>query len=203
MPVFGPGHPMLEPPPLPKSRLEGLTDGIFAVSMTLLVLDLKFPPPQLVDAKGMWRTLLDLVPLLDAYIISFTVLCVFWLAHLRLLKRMRDVDLWFTTLNLALLLLTTFVPPLTRLLDEHATHPRAAITYGTNLVAILVLETLMWRHAMRNLANETVTEPSPCGAWLATASPLGSASYWPACLWPLPNSPSAWKAAWRRTSISC
>ncbi len=50
------------------------------------------------------------------------------------------------------------MPPLTRLLDEHATHPRAAITYGTNLVAILVLETLMWRHAMRNLANETVTD---------------------------------------------
>jgi uncharacterized membrane protein len=149
---------MLAHVPLPKGRLEALTDGIFAVTMTLIVLDLKFPSPAEVDAKGLWSVLLAMVPKLDDYVISFVVLCVFWLAHLRLFRRIDGVDGVFIALNLAFLLFTTFVPPLTTLLDQHATHPRAAITYGTNLLAIGVLEALLWRHALRNLANESVLD---------------------------------------------
>jgi uncharacterized membrane protein len=144
--------------PLPKGRLEALTDGIFAVSMTLIVLDLKFPSRAEVDAKGLWEVLLEMGPKLDDYVISFVVLCVFWLSHLRLFTRIREVDGIFIAFNLAFLLFTTFVPPLTTLLDEHATHPRAAITYGANLLAIVGSEALLWRHAMKKLANESVLD---------------------------------------------
>jgi len=150
---------MIEPQPLPKARLEALTDGIFAVTMTLLVLDLKFADRVSSDPSRVWHDLAALGPYIDDYAISFVVLCVFWLAHLRLVKRVRDIDATFTWLNLAFLLFTTFVPPLTSWVGHESTKPAAAIVYGVNLVLILGAETLMWRRACRHLANESVTDP--------------------------------------------
>ena len=149
---------MLEPLPLPKGRLEALTDGIFAVTMTLLVLDLKFAERVSGDPARVWEELAALLPYVDDYAISFVVLCVFWLAHLRLLRRIRDVDATFMWFNLAFLLFTTFVPPLTSWIGSRSEQPAAAIVYGSNLVLILAAEAMMWRHACRHLVNETVTD---------------------------------------------
>ncbi|MBE7521286.1 MAG: DUF1211 domain-containing protein [Burkholderiales bacterium] len=150
---------MLEPVPLPKSRLEALTDGIFAVTMTLLVLDLKFPAHALDERNQFVSALVAMVDRFDDYAISFVALCVFWLAHLRLLRRMRETDSTFVWLNLGFLLLTTLVPMLTALVGDNPSHPRAAVLYGANLVAILAVEALMWRHMCRGLHNETVSDP--------------------------------------------
>jgi uncharacterized membrane protein len=156
---------MLKPLPLPKPRLEALTDGIFAVTMTLLVLDLKFADRVSGDSSRVLADLLALLPYIDDYVISFVVLCVFWLAHLRLLRRVHDVDATFTWLNLAFLLFTTFVPPLTSWIGHQASAPAAAIVYGVNLILILASETLMWRHACRDLMNESVEDAG--ALWLS------------------------------------
>jgi len=148
-----PGHTL----PLPKARLEALTDGIFAVTMTLLVLDIKFPDPE--PGQTAFGAFLSLVDRLDNYVISFVVLAVFWLGHLRLFNRCREVDVGFVALNLAFLLLTTLVPPLTTLLGDHPRLPRAAVLYGGNLLLILACEALLWRRACRGLANETLHDP--------------------------------------------
>ena len=150
---------MLEHLPLPKSRLEALTDGIFAVAMTLLVFDLKIaerfpatsPHPILFD---LW----ELLPYIGSYLVSFVVLCVFWLAHLRLLRRVREVDVGFVWLNLAFLLFTTLVPPLTSWIRNSAGQPGAAVVYGGNLLVLLLLEASMWRRALFQLADETVAD---------------------------------------------
>ena len=97
---------MVDPLPLPKTRLEALTDGIFAVSMTLLVLDLHFPPHVFDLEASAWRALVAVLVRLDDYVISFVALCIFWLAHLRLLNRLREADIGFIWLNLVFLLLT-------------------------------------------------------------------------------------------------
>jgi uncharacterized membrane protein len=149
---------MLEPLPLPKGRLEALTDGIFAVTMTLLVLDLKFADRVSADPARVMKDLLALLPYIDDYVISFAVLCVFWLAHLRLLRRLRDVDANFTWINLAFLLFTTFVPPLTSWIGHESEQPAAAAVYGLDLILIVTCEALMWRYACRHLVNETVTD---------------------------------------------
>jgi len=150
---------MLEPIPLPKSRLEALTDGIFAVTMTLLVLDLKFPAHALDANHEFTSALVAMVDRFDDYAISFVALCVFWLAHLRLLRRVRETDSTFVWLNLGFLLLTTLVPMLTALVGDNPTRPRAAVLYGANLVAVLAVEALMWRRMCRGLHNETVSDP--------------------------------------------
>jgi uncharacterized membrane protein len=149
---------MVEPLPLPKSRLEALTDGIFGVSMTLLVLDIKFPPHVFSHEASAWQAMGGLVSLLDDYVISFVALCIFWLAHLRLLRRLREADMTFVWLNLVFLLFTTFVPTLTALIGDNPGHPRAAILYGANLGLILFFEMLMWERMCRLLANESVTD---------------------------------------------
>jgi len=146
--------------PLPRSRLENLTDGIFAVTMTLLVLDLKFPEHVFDLESSAWVAMLATLNRLDDYVISFVALCVFWLAHLRLLRRLKEPDMTFVWLNLAFLLLTTFLPALTALIGENPTHPRAAILYGSNLALILVVEMLMWERMCRRLANESVLDPA-------------------------------------------
>ena len=145
--------------PLPKSRLEALTDGIFAVTMTLLVLDLKFPEHVFDLEASAWSAMVATLNRFDDYVISFVALCIFWLAHLRLLRRLKEPDMPFVWLNLTFLLLTTFLPALTALIGENPTHPRAAILYGSNLALILVFEMLMWQRMCSKLANETVTDP--------------------------------------------
>ncbi len=153
---------MLEPVPLPKPRLESITDGIFSVSMTLLVLDLHLPG-HLTSGSLLWSAMLAEIPSFDDYVISFYMLCVFWIAHLRLMRRLDGVDAAFTWINLTFLLFTTFVPVLTAFAGRNPGLPRPAFLYGANLLAILVCEALMWRHALPRLVNASVSDP--VGAW--------------------------------------
>ena len=150
---------MLKPLPLPKGRIEALTDGIFAVTMTLLVLDLKLQDRVSGDPSRIVHDLLALLPYIDDYMISFVVLGTFWLAHVRLIRRVGEVDATFVWLNLLFLLFTTFVPPLTSWVGHSSEQPAAAaMVYGTNLALIMGLETLMWRRACKHLANDSVTD---------------------------------------------
>jgi uncharacterized membrane protein len=130
--------------------------------MTLLVLDLHLPD-RLPDGSLVWHALLGELPNFDNYVISFYMLCVFWVAHLRLMRRLDSIDTTFTWLNLTFLLFTTFVPMLTAFAGRNPGLPRPAFLYGANLLAILVCEMLMWRHALPRLANASVTDAH--GAW--------------------------------------
>ncbi len=154
---------MNAPIPLPKARLEALTDGIFAVTMTLLVLDLRFPPDALDRQAAFSSALASILDRFDNYAISFVALCVFWLSHLRLMRGLREPDATFAWLNLGFLLLATLVPSLSALVGDNPSHPRAAILYGANLVGILAFEALMWRRMCRRLANDSVTDAA--GLW--------------------------------------
>ncbi|MFO1323032.1 MAG: TMEM175 family protein [Burkholderiales bacterium] len=166
---------MLDPLPLPKARLEALTDGIFAVTMTLLVLDLKLAERMPAHSSHVLADLFELAQQVDDYVISFIVLCLYWLAHLRVIRRVRDVDATFTWFNLAFLLFTTFVPPLTSWVGHAPTEPIAAVVYGANLLLILLFETLMWRRAARRLYNESVTDPAALWVQIRRRSVIAAA----------------------------
>ena len=142
-----------------KGRIEALTDGIFAVAMTLLVLDLKLPETLAgIDDAGLREALLALLPKLESYVISFLVLCVFWLGHHRLMHLVRGVDQLFLWRNLLFILFITFVPFTTSLMGEHRDLDDAPLVYGVNLALILVAQYLMWRRALFHL-----TEPNRRG----------------------------------------
>ena len=144
----------MEDPDLPsKGRIEALTDGIFAVAMTLLVLDLRLPEARGLDDAGLRSALVALLPKLESYVISFLVLCVFWLGHHRLMHLVRGVDHLFLWRNLLFILFITFVPFTTSLMGEHRDLDDAPLVYGVNLALILAVQFLMWRRALFHLVD--------------------------------------------------
>jgi uncharacterized membrane protein len=143
---------------LPKSRIDALTDGIFAVTMTLLVLDLRPPEGVGHGSEAFWERLAALTPLLDDYLISFLVLSLLWIGHMRLTHRVHRVDPGFIWLNLLFILLATFLPLTTSLIGEHPGIPEAALLYGINLTLIIVAHALMWRRGLLHLLDADAAE---------------------------------------------
>lgn len=144
---------------LGKGRIEALTDGIFAVAMTILVLDVRLPiEAAALDGAGLRSALGALFPKFESYVVSFIVLCVFWLGHHRLMQQVKQVDHRFLWLNLLFILFITFVPFATSLMGAYRDLDDVAIVYGINLAAILAVQCLMWRRAMLRLREGPATE---------------------------------------------
>jgi uncharacterized membrane protein len=103
-----------------KSRIAALVDGIFAVAMTLLVLDLKLPEgTKMSNDPAVWRQLFELTGRFSTYALSFIVLGMFWIGHHSLFHFVRRVSRDMLWLNLLFLLFITLLPFSTNLLSGH------------------------------------------------------------------------------------
>jgi uncharacterized membrane protein len=120
-------------------RLTALTDGVFAVAMTLLVLDLRVPvgtAASTYSERGLWEVLLKLGPNFAAYLLSFTMLGTFWLAQHTLLSILGHCDRTLTWIHLGYLFVVSLLPFSAALL-AHYVHLRLAV--GAYWVNILLL----------------------------------------------------------------
>ena len=130
-----------------KNRIEALTDGIFAVAMTLLVLDIK-PPVHLRFETS--EALIDHLSVLEhsfvMYAISFVVLAMFWLGHHLQFHFVRHVDRRLLWINLAFLLLAVVVPFSTNLVGDHGHLQLPVVLYAVNLLVLTLLLLLQLRH---------------------------------------------------------
>jgi uncharacterized membrane protein len=90
-----------------KSRLEAFSDGVFAIVITLLILDIRFPD---VDYSQFGATLVSLLPRILAYVMSFIIIGVYWVTHHNSMHAMRKTDRSFLWLNILLLLCISFIP---------------------------------------------------------------------------------------------
>jgi TMEM175 potassium channel family protein len=139
--------PTLDNRGLAKNRIEALADGIFAVAMTLLVLDIKSPVNLRIDTTaGLIEYLATLEHSFAMYAISFVVLAIFWIAHHVLFHYIRHVDRRLLWMNMAFLLLVTFVPFSTDLLGDHGHLTLPVFVYGLNLIALGALLALQLRY---------------------------------------------------------
>jgi uncharacterized membrane protein len=133
---------------LSRNRIEALTDGVFAVAMTLLVLDLRVPelqPP--LDISQLPVRLLALWPKFLSYAISFVILGVYWVGHHIQLSFIRRADRPLLWINLLFLLWVALVPFSTALLSEYPAAQAAITVYGLNLIAIGLTLALHWWYA--------------------------------------------------------
>jgi len=130
-----------------KNRIEALTDGIFAVAMTLLVLDIK-PPVHLRFETS--EALIDHLSVLEhsfvMYAISFVVLAMFWLGHHLQFHFVRHVDRRLLWINLVFLLLAVVVPFSTNLVGDHGHLQLPVVLYAVNLLVLTLLLFLQLRH---------------------------------------------------------
>src|SRR3954466_11846030 len=102
-------------------RVEAFSDGVFAIAITLLVLDLKVPPDAGSNAE-LWAALVGQWPIYFAFLSSFLVILIMWINHHRLFTHIRRTDNVLMMLNGLLLLGITVVPFPTRLLAEYFQH---------------------------------------------------------------------------------
>jgi TMEM175 potassium channel family protein len=121
---------------LGSGRVEALSDGVFAIAITLLVLDLAVPPRDEIEEGGLAAALGHQWPAYFAYLVSFLVIGIIWVNHHTVFTRVRQVDRLVLFANLALLLVVSAIPFPTHLLAEYLTagsdsHVAAAVYSGT------------------------------------------------------------------------
>lgn len=148
-------------------RVEAFSDGIFAVAITLLVLNIKIPgldnPGKLLSDRDLWGTLGGEWPMLAAYVTSFATTGIMWLNHHRLFTLIKRTDTPLLLLNLLLLLFIVFIPVPTALLAEYLTRPdlhTAAILYsGTFFIAACCFNVLWLYASYHNRLLSRNTDP--------------------------------------------
>jgi uncharacterized membrane protein len=102
------------------ARLNSLSDGVFAIAMTLLVLDLKLPPLGLsADGRVFTAALVEQIPGFISWILSFAILCRLWITHHALLSTGKTRSRRFMTWNLVFLGAIAIIPFPASLLSEH------------------------------------------------------------------------------------
>jgi uncharacterized membrane protein len=131
-------------------RLAALSDGIFGVGMTLLVLDLRPPAMELVRSEhDLVVGLAAIMPQLVMYLMSFLTLGIFWVGQQTQLNHLERTDRHLTWINLAFLFLVTFLPFSTKLLAEYYAYRTALVAYWLNIFLLGVFIYCSWGYAIR------------------------------------------------------
>ena len=135
---------------LATGRLEALSDGVYAIALTLLVLDIALPSGA---SRHLLHSVAHLWPAYLAYVVSFSTIGASWLGHSVITEYLDRADPSFVRLNLLLLLFVAFLPFPTRLFADFIgkTSPErvAATFYGVSLALSTVLLWVLWRYAVR------------------------------------------------------
>jgi len=144
---------------LPLGRLEAFSDGVFAIAITLLVLELGVPVGA---GEHLLSSILHEWPAMLAYVTSFLTIGTVWLQHSAITDALRAADVILYRLNLLVLLLASFLPFPTKLVSEFIGQrdPErvAAIFYGVTLLVLALALTAFVRYAAehRRLVKDQV-----------------------------------------------
>jgi uncharacterized membrane protein len=142
-------------------RLAALSDGIFAVAMTLLVLDIHIPSAEAVHSEGaLFQALAALAPQWIAYLMSFLTLGIFWAGQQTQLNHLREGSRDLTWIHLAFLFAITLMPLTTRLLAEFIEYRSALLLYWLNVLLPGAMLYWSWTYATHHdlIKEETVPE---------------------------------------------
>ena len=145
-------------------RLAALSDGIFAVAMTLLVLDLHVPASEVIHGQGdLWRTLAGAVPQFISYVMSFMTLGIFWNGQQAQLNSFTRSDRHLSWIHIAFLFAVSIMPFSTRLLAGFIAYRSVLIVYWGNILLLGLVLYGSWRYAIRaGLLREDVTRDRQC-----------------------------------------
>ena len=125
-------------------RLIMLSDGVFAIAITLAALDVRPPANWNQDPA----TLMAMIgPALWAYAIAFVVISSYWMAHRRIIAMLRRVDGPATILNLAILALVALQPAAIKLLTEYRVNGGAGRIYFAQILLIGLTQVILWLYA--------------------------------------------------------
>ena len=175
-------------------RIAALSDGVFAIAMTLIVLEIRVPDPGPIwSEQDLWNALLTLGPRLVTYLLSFLTLGIFWNAQQTQLNLFASADRDLSWLQLAFLATVALMPFSTSLLADFITFRLALAAYWANifLLGVIVYLALIYAEGHGLLNTDTTTEMTRVikrrivaaqalyafGALLALANPLWSIAF--------------------------
>jgi uncharacterized membrane protein len=139
-------------------RIGALSDGLFAIAMTIIVLEIRVPAVGEHTNEAVGRALVDLAPRFLTYILSFLTLGIFWNAQHTQLNHIARADRHFAWLQLGYLAAVALLPFSTSLLAEFIDVKLAFGVYWLNLLALGVMLFVLWVYAERaGLAVDNVT----------------------------------------------
>jgi uncharacterized membrane protein len=140
------------------ARIEAFSDGVFAIAITLLILEIKVPAP---EHGLLTAALFRQWPSYLAFLLSFAYIGVMWMNHHRMFTHIRRSNDTLLLLNLLLLLGVTVVPFPTAVLATHLGTPEqrtAAVLYNGVYVVIAVFFNLLWRYSVsRRLVDHAIS----------------------------------------------
>jgi uncharacterized membrane protein len=137
-------------------RLAALSDGIFGVAMTLLVLDLTVPAREAVHSEhGLWLALVALAPKLVSYLMSFISAGIFWISQQTQLNHLSRADRHLAWIHIAFLFFVSMLPFSTALLSQFIHYRVALAVYWANIFLLGLSLLAAWEYAVRqNLVKE-------------------------------------------------
>jgi uncharacterized membrane protein len=127
------------------ARVLALSDGVFSIIMTLLVLDVRVP--ELTQGQSLNEALREVGPSFTAFVVSFIIAGMYWVGHRDLFALVRRTDRGLVWLNILYLLPLCLLPFGAQLLGRHDQEPVALRIYGLVLVAIAVMRVVIWLYA--------------------------------------------------------
>jgi uncharacterized membrane protein len=132
-------------------RLAALSDGIFAVAMTLLALDLRLPAIELIHSeRDLFHALLGFTPNVLIYFMSFLTLGIFWNGQQAQLNYLKRTNIRLTWIHLLLLFAVTLLPTSTKLLAQFMGYRTALLAYWFNILIFGVVLYASWAYATRH-----------------------------------------------------
>src|SRR2546430_1953042 len=132
-------------------RIAALSDGVFAIAMTLIVIEIQVPyPGPIRSEQELWNALLTLGPRLLTYVLSFLTLGIFWGGQQTQLNVFATADRDLTWLQLAFLASVALMPFSTSLLAEFITFKLALLVYWANIFLLGLLLYVAWIYATGN-----------------------------------------------------
>jgi uncharacterized membrane protein len=141
-------EPAAERSGVERGRLEPFSDGVFAIAITLLILEVRTP----LGSTSLFHDVGRQWPALLGYVISFVTILIMWINHHRLVDQLARVDNTFLLLNGLLLMAITFVNYPTSLMAEYLTTSEARdalLIYSGTFVVVAIIFNLLWFYAAR------------------------------------------------------
>lgn len=144
------------------TRLEAFSDGVFAIAITLLVLEIKVPHAE----HGLWAGLAALWPSYLAFVMSFIVILIMWVSHHGLMHMIHRANYPILFVNGLLLLTVTFVPFPTAVLAEHLNTPAASSAVAF-YCATFAVNGLVWNVMFNTMVRSGCLRPEVNAATIA------------------------------------
>lgn len=157
-------------------RLDGLSDGIFAIVMTLIVIEIKVPhflwEP---SSQELWHSMADLIPSFISYVLSFTLLFTYWRAHHFFTSvYAKNIDTQLTNINAVFFLLVALVPFSSSLLAEYSYSILAIAIFGGHMILTGLIIYWMRRYVLYSphIKNPDITKHEIQGSVIRTLVPV-------------------------------